>query len=179
LTWRHRARRLIIMNDKSQTLGQQIRRLRQARGWTLADLAGRAGTSAPTIHRYENGWDRFELETLRKISSALRARLEIRLIPGAGATSAKPVSPASLIRILTPLFWDRDLRKSDLSRHSGWVLERVLTSGSRAQVLAARTFFGDEAVREAAERRGVDARTRAYWRLVLGAGNHASQSRRR
>jgi len=167
------------MSDKSLTLGQQIRRLRQARGWTLAMLAGRAGTSAPTIHRYENGWDRFELETLRRISSALRARLEIRLVPGAGGTAAKPVSPASLIRALAPLFWDRDLRKSDLSRHPGWVLERVLTSGSRAQVLAARTFFGDDAVRKAAERRGVDARTRAYWHLVLEAGNGASQGRRR
>ena len=166
------------MNDKSLTLGQQIRRIRQARGWTLADLAGRAGTSAPTIHRYENGWDRFELETLRRISSALGARLEIRLVPGAGGTAAKPVSPESLVRTLAPLFWERDLRRSDLSRHPGWVLERVLTSGGRAQVLAARTFFGDDAVRAAAERRGVDARTRGYWRLVLGAGNGASQSRR-
>jgi hypothetical protein len=34
-------------------------------------------------------------------------------------------------------------------------------------------------VREAVERRGVDARTRAYWRLVLEGGSHASQSRRR
>jgi transcriptional regulator with XRE-family HTH domain len=167
------------MSDKSLLLGQQIQRLRQARGWTLADLAGRAGTSASTIHRYENGWDRFGLETLRKISYALGARLEIRLVRSARGTAARPVSRASLIRTLAPLFWDRDLRKTDLSRHPGWVLERVLTSGNRAQVLAARTFFGDDAVREAAERRGVDARTRAYWRVVLEAGNHASQGCRR
>lgn len=157
------------MNDKSSTLGQQIRGLRQGRGWTLADLARRAGTSAPTIHRYENGWDRFELETLRKISSALGVRLEIRLVPGAHGITVKRVSPESLIRALATLFWDRELRKSDLSRHPGWVLERVLTSGNRAQMLAARRFFGDDAVRDAVGRRGVDARTRAYWRLVLEA----------
>jgi transcriptional regulator with XRE-family HTH domain len=166
------------MSDKSSTLGQQIRGLRQAKGWTLADLARRAGTSAPTIHRYENGWDRFELETLRKISSALGARLVIGLVPGARGNARKRVSPGSLIRILAPLFWDRDLRAADLSRHPGWVLERVLTSGNRAQVLAARSFFGDDAVREASRRRGVDERTRAYWRLVLETGKHASQGRR-
>jgi len=166
------------MSDKSSTIGQQIRGLRQARGWTLADLARRARTSAPTIHRYENGWDRFELETLRKISSALGARLVIGLVSGARGNARKRVSPGSLIRILAPLFWDRDLRAADLSRHPGWVLERVLTSGNRVQVLATRRFFGDDAVREAARRRGVDERTRAYWRLILEAGNRASQGRR-
>src|SRR5258706_16244324 len=98
------------MSDKSQTLGQQIRRLRQARGWTLADLGGRAGTRAPTIHRYENGWDRFEPETLRRLSSALGPRTGIQLVPRPGGTQAKPVSPASLIRPLTPRLWDHDLR---------------------------------------------------------------------
>ena len=171
--------RLLIMDDKLSTLGHQIRQLRQGRGWTLADLARRAGTSAPTIHRYENGWDRFELETLRKISSALGASLEIRLVSGARGITTKRVSPGSLVRTLAPLFWDRDLLEADLSRHPGWVLERALTSGNRAQVLAARRFFGDTAVRKAVGRRGVDARTRAYWRLVLETESFASQGRRR
>jgi transcriptional regulator with XRE-family HTH domain len=166
------------MSDKSSPLGQQIRQLRQGKRWTLADLARRAGTSAPTIHRYENGWDRFELETLRKISSALGARLVIGLVPGARGIPKKRVSPMALVRTLAPLFWDRDLGVVDLSRHPGWVLERVLTSGSRAQVLAARRFFGDDAVREAAQRRGVDERTRAYWHLVLETGNRASKGHR-
>ena len=167
------------MHDNYSILGQQIRRLRQEKGWTLADLARRARTSAPTIHRYENGWDRFELETLRKISSALGARLVIRLVAGAPRGVRKRVTRGSLVRALAPLFWDRDLRAADLSRHPGWVLERVLTSGDRAQVLAARGFFGDRAVREAAERRGVDARTRSYWRLILEEEPRASQGRRR
>ncbi len=80
---------------------------------------------------------------------------------------------------LSPLFWDCDLHESDLADHAGWVLERVLTSGNRDQVRAARAFFGDEAVRLAAERRGVDRRTRHFWRLILGRGGDAPQSDRR
>lgn len=163
---------VIIMHDNydsAPTLGQQIRRLRQERGWALAELARRAGTSAPTLHRYENGWDRFEVDTLRRIAAGLGARLEIRLIPPAPRPGpARRPSRKALVRILAPLFWDRQLRVSDLAGYPGWVLERVLTSGNRAQVQAARAFFGDDAVRRAAGRRGVDPRTREYWRLILG-----------
>jgi transcriptional regulator with XRE-family HTH domain len=71
------------MNDKSgglaTPLGHQIRRLREARGWTLAALARRARTSAPALHRYENGWDRFRIDTLRKVAGALGARLDSEL----------------------------------------------------------------------------------------------------
>ena len=49
-------------------VGLQIRALRKERGWSLAELARRAGTSAPTLHRYESGWERFELATLRTAS---------------------------------------------------------------------------------------------------------------
>src|SRR5437870_13329252 len=108
------------MNDKfsaEQPIGLQIRRLRQARGWTLAELARRAGTSAPTLHRYENGWDRFELGTLRRIAAALEARLEIRLVSAARARPRGP-RPAALLRLIAPLFWDRDLSATDLARHA-------------------------------------------------------------
>jgi transcriptional regulator with XRE-family HTH domain len=159
------------------TLGQQIRQLRRERGWTLAELARRAGTSAPTLHRYENGWYRFELETLRRIGAALGARLEVRLIPGTShpVAATRPTAGA-LVKLLAPLFWDRDLGEPDLVEYSGWVLERVLTAGNRRQVRAARTFFGDEAVRAATGRRGVDRRTREYWRVILGERGHAPQS---
>jgi transcriptional regulator with XRE-family HTH domain len=168
------------MNDNSilsPPLGQQIRALREQRGWTLAELARRAGTSGPALHRYENGWDRFELGTLRRIGAALDARLEIRLLPATpGPATARRPSRKTLAKMLAPLFWERTLRESDLAEHVGWVLERVLTAGSREQVRAARAFFGDEAVRRAAERRGVDPRTRHYWRLILGRSDRASQS---
>ncbi len=167
----------LIINDKSVSfpfLGQQIR---EQRGFTLAELARRAGTSGPALHRYENGWERFSLRTLRRIGAALDARLEIRFVraPSEPAT-ARHRSRKTLTKMLAPLFWERALRESDLAAYADWVLERVLTSGSREQVRAARAYFGDEAVRRAAERRGVDPRTRQYWRLILGKGDRAPQS---
>lgn len=159
-------------------IGQQIRRLREDRGWTLAELARRAGTSGPTLHRYENGWDRFEMDTLRKIAVAVEARLEVRLVsdrrdrPAAARPSWK-----SLRKLLAPLFWDADL--SDREEFPEWVLGRVLVFGNREQVAAARRYFGDEAIGRAVERRGIDVRTRNYWRLVLAGARDASKGAQR
>ena len=164
----------IIVNDKSSSLGPEIRRQRRARGMTLAELARRAGTSAPTVHRYESGWDRFEVATLRRLAAALDARLEIRLVP-TRATAPRRPARGDLVRDWAPLFWNHRLRIRDLDRHPTFVLERVLTSGTLEQVRAARAFFGDDAIRKAVARRGVDARTREYWRLVLGGTSRASQ----
>jgi transcriptional regulator with XRE-family HTH domain len=155
-------------------LGHQIRRLREARGWTLAVLARRVGTSAPSLHRYENGWDRFRLGTLRKVAGALGAHLDVRLVPAVRARPRAAPTARDLRKTLAPLFWDRALRASDLAGHAGWVLERVLTAGSHEQVRAARAFFGDDALRRSVARRGVDRRTRNYWRLVLGGADDAS-----
>ena len=165
------------MNDKSvlaaTPLGHQIRKLREERGWTLAVLARRAGTSAPALHRYENGWDRFRIDTLRKVAAALGARLDVRLVPAPRVRPRSAPAAKMLLTTLAPLFWDRDLRASDLAGHAGWVLERVMTAGSREQVSAARAFYGDDALRSAVARRGVDRRTRNYWRLILGGSNDA------
>ena len=49
-------------------IGAAIRRQRLRRGWSLVELARRAGTSAPTVHRYESGWSRFEVRTLEKLN---------------------------------------------------------------------------------------------------------------
>ena len=160
-------------------LGHRIRQLRKQRGWSLAELARRAGTSAPTIHRYEGGWDRFELATLRKIGAALRVRVEVRLIDPAEPRRARgPLSPRQVVRTLAPLFWDRDLVEDDLRRYPEWVVERVLVFGGRREVKLAREFFGDSAIRRTLKRRGVDDRTRNYWKLILGAERRASEGSR-
>lgn len=169
---------LIIMNDNIDAcptpLGHQIRRIREERGWTLATLARRAGTSAPALHRYENGWDRFQVDTLRRVAGALGARLDVRLVPAERARPRSAPTVKVLLKTLASLFWDRDLRASDLTGHAGWVLERVLTSGGREQVRAARAFFGDDALRRSLARRGVDRRTRHYWELILAGAGDAS-----
>jgi transcriptional regulator with XRE-family HTH domain len=145
-----------------------------ARGLTLAELARRVGTSAPTLHRYESGWDRFEVATLRRIAAALGARLEIRLVAPSQAVPEAP-SRRELVRSFAPLFWNHRLSVSDLERHPAFVLERVLTSGSLEQVRQARAHYGDEALRKAVARRSVDPRTRAYWTLILGGKHRAPQ----
>lgn len=162
------------MNDKigpdkfePGPVGFQIRALRREQGSSLEELARRAGTSAPTLHRYESGWTRFEVRTLRRIAGALEAGLEIRLLPSRRDRLPEPTA-GELVRLLSPLFWDADLAVSDLEAHRAWVLQRVLMFGGLRQVRAARRYFGDEAIQAAVQRRGTDARTRSYWRLVLG-----------
>lgn len=168
---------IIIMHDNSHgtalPVGHQIRELRVARGWSLNELARRVGTSAPALHRYESGWDRFEVATLRRIAAALGARLEVRFVPA--ARDFEQLSRRELTAVLSPLFWDRDLVDQDLDAYPDWVLVRVLMFGNRHQVACARRHFGDEAIRRAVEKRGVDARTRNYWRLILGGTPDASE----
>ena len=141
-----------------------------ARRLTLAELARRAGTSAPTLHRYESGWDRFQVATLRRISRALGARLEIRMVPRRKSRPRRPLDEDGLAEILAPLFWDKPLAREDLERYPLWVLGRALTFGGRDQVAAARHFYGDEMIRRAIAQRTVDPRTRNYWQLMLGDG---------
>jgi hypothetical protein len=119
------------------------------------------------MHRYESGWDRFELPTLRKIATALGAALEVRLIPGGEPPLPARPSAEETLSLLAPLFWDHELKASDLSEHGDWVLGRVLTFGSSTQVRAARGFYGDDAILAAVRRREIDPRTRNYWELIL------------
>lgn len=156
-------------------IGHQIRQLRKARGWSLATLAGHAGTSAPTLHRYENGWDRFEVATLRRIAGALGAHLEIKLVPSLSLDARPPIEDKALRELIAPLFWDTDLELDHLHTNSAWVIGRVLMYGNMAQVRAVRRFYGDAALRSAVNARRVDERTRTFWTMVLEEVRDASQ----
>ena len=90
------------MYDKNSSsppppIGTQIRRLRKERGLTLSALARLVGTSVPTMHRYESGWDRFELNTLRKIATGLGAALEVRLVPPPEGVSSSRADTQELL----------------------------------------------------------------------------------
>jgi len=163
-----------IATGQAAPIGAQIRALRVSKGWSLAELARRVGTSPPTLHRYESGWDRFEVATLRRVARALGASVEIRLLPTRSSASPSKPTPHDIVRRLRPLFWDKPLSASDLTDYRSWVLTRVLMFGDRRQVGAARSFFGDEAISEAVQRREVDGRTRAYWSVILD-GEDASE----
>jgi len=117
------------------------------------------------------------MATLRKIAAAFGARLDVNLVERS-TSSSEPAAPSSgrLLKLLSPLFWDRELQATDLQRYQGWVLERVLMFGNWRQVVAARQFYGDEATAHAAERRGVDGRTRNFWNTILSGETIASES---
>lgn len=169
------------MSDKNNRqepapIGFQIQALRKRREWSLAELAQRAGTSAPTLHRYESGWEKFELATLRRLAAALGVRLNVSLVPVRKLERQSGLSREQLVRLLNPLFWDRPLEPQDIDEYPLWVLRRVLMYGDLDQVESSRRFFGDGAVREAAAHREVDDRTRNYWSLILESGSDETQS---
>ncbi|HMB69078.1 MAG TPA: helix-turn-helix transcriptional regulator [bacterium] len=152
---------------RPEELGSEIRRRRLERGWTLADLARHAGTSAPTVHRYETGWRRFEIGTLDKLAAALGCRLELGLTEVRGRTPAQP-GPADLVRQLSRLFWDRRLRVPDLERYPEWVLRRTLEYGSLDDVHALIAYYGrDRFLDLVAGLRLESGRARAFWREIL------------
>jgi len=146
-------------------LGPAIRRLRKDKGLSLKQLAARIGTSESAVHRYESGWDRFEIRTLRRLAEALDATLEIRLEKRSDADD--PRDARDLSRRLAPLFWDVDLQPHHLRDNPDWVLRRVLEFGDLDQNRWVRRYFGDDAIARAAQHRSMSPRVRRFWEVVL------------
>lgn len=60
------------------SIGEQIAKLRISAKLTQGELAKRIGTTASAISRYENAdYDRYEIQTLRKIAEACGAQVRI------------------------------------------------------------------------------------------------------
>ena len=62
--------------DELQRLGPRLRAARQDRGWTLADLAARAGMSTSTLSRLESGKRQASLELLLPVTRQLGIRVD-------------------------------------------------------------------------------------------------------
>lgn len=62
-------------------LGRRLRAARQDRGWTLDELAGRAGMSASTLSRLESGKRQATLELLLPLTRRLGIRVDDLLDP--------------------------------------------------------------------------------------------------
>lgn len=149
------------------TVSQQLRQRRQELGLSLADVARRAGTSAATLSRYENGWTRFETYTLRKLAVALGCELRIELHPK--ATGAAPsAGRAAAVERLGRLFWDRPLDAADLEDCPVWVLERVLDYGNLEDVHMLQGLMGRRSFLDVASKATrVSPRTQSLWRQIL------------
>jgi transcriptional regulator with XRE-family HTH domain len=121
-------------------ISADLRRMRKARKMPLSRLARLAGTSVATASRYESGWTRFELATLRRLATALGYRMEIswHLLDG----GAPRETEADLVRRLGRLFWDRALQPGDMEQYPRWVVGRVIQFGKVADIRALSEFFG-------------------------------------
>lgn len=67
--------------DELRRLGPRLRAARQERGWTLDELAERAGMSASTLSRLESGKRQASLELLLPLTRQLGIRVDDLLEP--------------------------------------------------------------------------------------------------
>lgn len=161
----------IIMHDNSMSdvvgISEQLKQRRLALGLSLAEVARRAGTSAATLSRYENGWSRFETYTLRKLALALNCELEIQFSPK--KTSNTPIpTPQDAVDQLARLFWDHSLTTEDLKKYPIWVVERVLEFGSLSDVALLRARMGTQAFLKAvATAQRLSPKTANFWQHIL------------
>jgi DNA-binding XRE family transcriptional regulator len=71
------------------SIGEQLAALRIQANMTQAEVAKKVGTTASAISRYENAeYDRYELQTLRKIVDACGGKLEVVMAPAGGGKAA-------------------------------------------------------------------------------------------
>ncbi|MBL0887003.1 helix-turn-helix domain-containing protein [Myceligenerans indicum] len=69
------------MGDELRQVGPRLRAARRARGWTLDELASRAGMSASTLSRLESGKRQASLELLLPLTRRLGIRVDDLLPP--------------------------------------------------------------------------------------------------
>jgi transcriptional regulator with XRE-family HTH domain len=149
------------------SISQQLRTRRKALGLSLSEVARRADTSAATLSRYENGWTRFEIYTLRKLAAALGCELGIDLRPGT-ASRTSGANRGAVVRRLRRLFWDHPLTAGDIDEHPVWLVERVLDYGNLDDVRVLRAAMGKAAfLHTAARATRVSPRTRSLWKELL------------
>jgi transcriptional regulator with XRE-family HTH domain len=135
----------LIIYDKIMMwagVSADLHRLREKQRMTLSRLARLAGTSVATLSRYESGWNRFELTTLRKLATDLGYRLEVVWRPLEPEVPCE--SDTRLVHRLGRLFWDRRLERGDLRRYPKWIVGRVIQYGKVADIRALSTSLGRE-----------------------------------
>jgi len=152
--------------NSPQDISRQIHERRKQLGLSLAQFARRVNTSPATLSRYENGWTRFEVYTLRKLATALGCDLVVKLEPKAHRTD--PPKRPKVVQRLRRLFWDQSLTARHLEENPMWVVERVLEYGNLEDVhhlvlyLGRNTFLG-----HVSGARFSSDRTRVFWQQIL------------
>lgn len=150
--------------SSSNDLSSLLRGRRESLGLTLAQVARRAGTSVTALCRYEKGWARFEVSTLRKLAASLGCRVKIELVPVAQAAGA---NLGDGVRRLRRLFWDRRLSVGDLERHPRWVVGRIVEYGDIADVRFLAGIIGVKRFLQLTDSVRFSSRKAArFWQLI-------------
>jgi transcriptional regulator with XRE-family HTH domain len=151
----------------TMTISDTLKKRRLELGLSLSELARLTDTSAATISRYENGWTRFEVGTLRKLALALRTRMQVTFSPIDNA--AHPGADNSeYLTDLKRLFWDCDFTKDTIGKHPVWVVERVLEMGGLSDIKALQLIMGRRPFLEYVQKcTRVSEKTSVLWNAVL------------
>ncbi|MGB4853462.1 MAG: hypothetical protein WBQ38_14190, partial [Ignavibacteria bacterium] len=71
--------------------------------------------------------------------------------------------------LLSPVFWEIDIDKSDFDNHKKYVIERILQYGMTEHVNWMLNNFSESDITDAVKRsRIIDRRTANYWSLHYG-----------
>jgi transcriptional regulator with XRE-family HTH domain len=156
----------MINSMDGRDISAKLKARRQELGLSLHQVARRANTSAATLSRYENGWERFELYTLRKLATVLGCRLHVDLEPM--EASAPKAAKRDGFRDIKRLFWDRELSRRDLEDYPLWVLQRVLEYGSLEDVRFLTGLMGRRRFLESVSAVSFHARkAESFWHQIL------------
>jgi ribosome-binding protein aMBF1 (putative translation factor) len=80
-----------VRAEQAWDIAFQIRNLREQAGLTQKQLAELVGTKQSNIARIEDAdYTGYTLKTLEKVTKALRARLEVRIVPETNSHIARP-----------------------------------------------------------------------------------------
>ncbi|MCK5115609.1 MAG: helix-turn-helix domain-containing protein [Candidatus Aegiribacteria sp.] len=153
------------MNELS--ISDKLRERRRECGLSLSELARLADTSPATLSRYENGWTRFEVATLRKLASALNCRLKIEFVPAEEFDRTR-ITKSEVIDDLKRLFWESEFNSEVLDRYPVWAVKRVLESGQlkdihSLQILMGRDIFLESVLKSTR----LSTKTQGFWNLIL------------
>jgi transcriptional regulator with XRE-family HTH domain len=155
---------MIKIMSELERLPDLLKRRRMDLGLSLAQVARRAGTSTSSLCRYERGWARFELQTLRKLAAALGCRLEVALVPVARSENEGTVGGLKRLR---RLFWDHELAARDVRDRSRWVVGRVVEHGDIGDIRFLAAALGtDRFLRLTADVRFSSKRAARFWQSI-------------
>lgn len=80
-----------VRAEQAWDIAFQIRDLREQAGLTQKQLAELLGTKQSNIARIEDAdYTGYTLKTLEKVTKALRARLEVKIVPETNSNIARP-----------------------------------------------------------------------------------------